>query len=371
MTEGEAMMPPDMAKDQVDARATLKDVARLARVHPGTASRALNVETRALVNGETAERVLAAAEQLGYRPNPIARGLKTSRSYTVGVLIPDLTNPLFPPIVRGIQDRLEEAAYTPLIANTDNDPDRELADFEAMRARRVDGLITATARRDHRLPAAFDDLDFPVVLVNRRLEDGVRPSVVGDDRNGVRLAVAHLVALGHRRIAHLAGPQELSTGNLRMEGYMDSMRAAGIEPDPELVMVSDAFVESEGERLCNELLDRQAEVTAIVAGNDLMALGCYDAFIARGIECPAQISVVGFNDMPFAAWFNPPLTTVRLPHYEIGTRAAELLLERLRDSADRAAPGDARARVHCPRLDRAAALLLAPALLAGLHPGPN
>jgi LacI family transcriptional regulator len=333
MSEDEATMAPPTANDQGDARATLKDVARLAGVHPGTVSRALNVETRSLVNVETAERVLAAADQLGYRPNPIARGLKTKRSYTVGVLIPDLTNPLFPPIVRGIQDRLEEAAYTPLIANTDNDADRELADFEAMRARRVDGLITATARRDHGLPAGLEDLDFPVVLVNRRLEDGARPSVVGDDRNGVRLAVEHLVSLGHRRIAHLAGPQELSTGHLRMQGYMESMRAAGIEPDPELVLVSNAFVESEGERLCNELLNRQVEVTAIVAGNDLMALGCYEAFVAREIECPAQISIVGFNDMPFAAWFNPPLTTVRLPHYEIGFRAAELLLERLRDAA--------------------------------------
>src|SRR5919109_2209007 len=143
------MMAAQMERTATGARVTLKDVARLAGVHAGTASRALNVETRALVNEDTAQRVLAAAERLGYRANPIARGLKTSRSYTVGVLIPDLTNPLFPPIVRGIQDRLEEAAYTPLIANTENDPDRERADFEAMRARHVDGLITATARRDH------------------------------------------------------------------------------------------------------------------------------------------------------------------------------------------------------------------------------
>src|ERR687891_1860107 len=107
---------------------TLRDVARAARVHPGTVSRALNAETRTLVNEETAERVLRAADELGYRPNPIARGLKTNRSYTVGVLIPDLMNPLFPPIVRGIQDRLEEAGYTPLIANTENDPERELLD---------------------------------------------------------------------------------------------------------------------------------------------------------------------------------------------------------------------------------------------------
>jgi LacI family transcriptional regulator len=324
-------MREPMTKNGTRERVTLKDVARLAGVHPGTASRALNVETRALVNEDTAQRVLAAAEELGYRPNPIARGLKTSRSYPVGVLIPDLTNPLFPPIVRGIQDRLEEAAYTPLIVNTDNDPDRERADFEAMRARQVDGMITATARRDHGLPPGLEGVSLPVVLVNRRLEDGARPSVVADDRMGVRQAVQHLVSLGHRRIAHLAGPQELSTGYLRRQGFEAAIRSAGIQPDPELVLTSSAFIESEGERLCNELLDRESGVTAIVAGNDLMALGCYDAFIARGIACPGEISVVGYNDMPFAGWFDPPLTTVRLPHYEIGSRAAELLLEHLRD----------------------------------------
>src|SRR4051794_41382752 len=132
---------------------TLRDVARAARVHPGTVSRALNAETRGLVNEETAERVMRAAAELGYRPNPIARGLKTNRSYTIGVLIPDLTNPLFPPIVRGIEDRLGQAGYTSLIANTENDPERERLDVMALRARQVDGFITATARLDHELLA--------------------------------------------------------------------------------------------------------------------------------------------------------------------------------------------------------------------------
>jgi len=322
-------MAPPMRTSRSADRATLKDVAALAGVHPGTASRAINEDTRPLVNAETARRVLAAADELGYRPNPIARGLKTSRSYTVGVLIPDLTNPLFPRIVRGIQDRLEEAAYTPLIANTDNDPDRERADIEAMRARHVDGLITATAHREDDLPVA--DSELPVVLVNRRHELGTRPSVVADDRLGVKLAVDHLISLGHRRIAHLAGPQDLSTGYLRLQGFREALEAAGLELAPELVLAGSAFVESEGQRLCNELLDRDLGATAIFAANDLMALGCYDAFVARGISCPDQISVVGYNDMPFATWFDPPLTTIHLPQYEIGERAAELLLERLRD----------------------------------------
>src|SRR4051794_39560028 len=170
-------------------RVTLRDVARVAGVHPGTASRALNEETRALVNEETARRVLKAAEELGYRPNPIARGLKTNRSYTVGVLIPDLTNPLFPPILRGIEDCLVTAGYTALTANTDNDPERELLAPQPMRARQGDGIIAAPARRDHRLHDALLEAGIELVLVNRRQEELPVSSATADDRLGMRLAV--------------------------------------------------------------------------------------------------------------------------------------------------------------------------------------
>ena len=309
--------------------ATLRDVARLAAVHPGTVSRALNPETRRLVNEDTLRRVLEAAATLDYRPNRMARGLKTNQSFTVGVLVPDLTNPLFPPIVRGIQDRLEQAGYTPLIANTDNDRARERNDFEAMRARQVDGVITATARLDHDVLDEMAAAGLPIVLVNRRLEDGALPSATVDDHEGALLAVEHLAALGHTRIAHLGGPQEASTGHARYEGFRDGMAKAGLEVDPKLLRFGSAFTEPEGERLCRELVAGGTRPTAIVAGNDLMALGCYDVFAAHGLRCPGDVSVVGFNDMPFSERFNPPLTTVRIPHYEIGSAAAELLLERL------------------------------------------
>jgi LacI family transcriptional regulator len=309
--------------------ATLRDVARLAAVHPGTVSRALNPETRRLVNEDTLRRVLEAAATLEYRPNPMARGLKTNRSYTVGVLVPDLTNPLFPPIVRGIQDRLEQAGYTPLIANTDNDPARERNDFEAMRARQVDGVITATARLEHGVLDEMAAAGLEIVLVNRRLDDGALPSATVDDHEGAQLAVEHLVGLGHTRIAHLGGPQAVSTGHARYRGFADGMARAGLAVDPELVRFGSAFTEPEGERLCRELVAAGAQPTAIVAGNDLMALGCYDVFAAHGIDCPGDISVIGFNDMPFAERFNPPLTTIGIPHYEIGAAAAELLLDRL------------------------------------------
>jgi LacI family transcriptional regulator len=313
------------------ARATLRDVARLADVHPGTASRALNEQTRSLVNDETARRVLEAAEELGYRPNPIARGLKTNRSYTIGVLIPDLTNPLFPPILRGIEDRLDEAGYTPLIANTDNDPDRERTDWQAMRAPQVDGIVAATARRDHELLDEVVGAGTPLVLVNRRTTDGRVPSATADDPRGIALAVEHLARAGHKRIAHIAGPLQLSTGLDRYEGFREAMRAASLQPDPDLIAVSKAFTELEGARTCRELLDRGGAMTAIVAANDLIALGCYDVFAERGIRCPGEISLTGFNDMPFADRFSPPLTTIRIPHYEIGAAAAELMLELLQD----------------------------------------
>jgi len=320
-----------MSNAKPGAAVTLRDVARVAGVHPATVSRALNEETRALVNEETARRVLKAAETLGYQPNPIARGLKTNRSYTIGVLIPDLTNPLFPPILRGIEDLLETAGYTPLTANTDNDPERELLDLQTMRARQVDGIIAATARRDHRLHDALLEAGLELVLVNRRQEELPVSSATADDRLGMRLAVEHLLSLGHKRIAHLAGPLDYSTGLDRHDSFLETMRSAGIEPDPELVLVSEAFTESEGARLCGELMDRGRDFTAVAAANDLLALGCLDVFAERGRQCPEEISVVGFNDMHFAARFQPPLTTIHIPHYEIGKAAGELMLERLQE----------------------------------------
>ena len=315
------------------ATVTIRDVARLAEVHPGTVSRALNEQTRALVNEETAERVLRVAEELGYQPNPIARGLKTNRSYTVGVLIPDLTNPLFPPIMRGIEDRLGGAGYTALIVNTDNDAARERSQMDAMRARQVDGFIAATARLDTELLADVAAGGAPMVLVNRSLEDGSLPAVTVDDRRGIRLAVNHVAELGHTRLGHVGGPQNLSTGHLRYLGFREAVIDLGLDARAEQVAFADAFTEAQGRRACDELLDRAPGVTAIVAANDRLAIGCYDALEARGLACPEDVSVTGFNDMPFVDRLRPPLTSVRVPQREIGTVAADLLLSQLSDGS--------------------------------------
>jgi LacI family transcriptional regulator len=313
---------------------TIRDVARLAEVHPGTVSRALNEQTRALVNQETAERVLRAADQLGYRVNPIARGLKTNRSFQVGVLIPDLTNPLFPPIVRGIEDRLERAGYTALIVNTDNDPHRERGQIEAMRARQVDGLIAATARLDVEPLAEAVAAGLPLVLVNRSFEDGSMAAVTVDDRVGIGLAVEHVAGLGHAAIGHVAGPQNVSTGHRRHLGFLEAMRACGLTVDTARVAYAERFTESEGRAACASVLEARPRVTAIVAANDRLAMGCYDALSAAGLRCPEDVSIVGFNDMPFVDRLRPPLTTIRVPQREIGTSAADLLLGQLADDPD-------------------------------------
>jgi LacI family transcriptional regulator len=326
------MSPVEQHRARVREPVTLRDVAAAAGVHTATASRALNPDTRKLVNADTARRVLDVATDLGYRPNPIARGLKTSRSYTIGVVVPDLRNPLFPPIARGIEERLEPAGYTSLLANTDNDPEREQLSFDALRARQVDGYITASARREHPLLQELAANGRPLVLVNRATDDDALPSVVPDDSDGMRQAVAHLAALGHRRVAHLAGPFELSTGVHRHEGFVQGMRAAGLTVEHDLVAAGSLFTEAEGARQCRELLERARDFTAVLAGNDLLALGCLDALRDAGLECPRDVSVVGFNDMDWSKRFSPPLTTVRVPHHRLGIAAADLLLERLADA---------------------------------------
>ena len=236
---------------------TLRDVARRSGVHPATASRALNPATRMLVSEETAGRVLSAAAALGYRPNTVARSLRTRRSHTIGVLIPDLTNPLFPPIVRGLEDRLAADGYVALIGNTDSDDDREQMVFELMRARHVDGFVLATATVHNRVLAAAAQAGLLVVLVNRLSEEFSFPSVSVDNERGIRLAVGHLAGLGHRRIACVAGPQDTSTGRDRLHGFQAAIQAAGLPADPALITHSAAFSIEEGYRCTRELLGQR------------------------------------------------------------------------------------------------------------------
>lgn len=308
---------------------TLRDVALKAGVHSSTVSRVLNPKTRDMVSRELTLKVTKAAEALVYHMNPFARSLKTNRSCTIGVLIPDLTDPLFPPIIRGIESALIQSGYTAILANSDNDPERERSSLQAMKARKVDGLILATAHRSDKLVQQCLSEGIPLVLINRLLDNHAVPSVINDDASGVRMAVDHVAELGHRRIAHVAGPQNLSTGYGRLTGFVTAMRARGLDADDDAIAIADTFTESAGRQAAFRLLQGGRDFTAIVTAGDMMALGCYDAIAELGIRCPDDISITGFNDVPFADKFSPPLTSLRIPHGEMGVEAARLLLRML------------------------------------------
>jgi LacI family transcriptional regulator len=307
---------------------TIKDVAHAAGVHVSTVSRALNPATRHLISDEIAARVDSVAQQLGYARNTIASSLRTRRSMTVGVLIPDITNPLFPPILRGIEDVLG-VEFTAIVTNTDNDAERAAIGARRLLARSVDGLILATARRRDPLIEELAGADVPLVLVNRTSDHGNVSAVVADDAQGIRLVVEHLVALGHRRIAHLAGPQDLSTGATRQRAFRDAVRPARTDGEEPRIAAARAYSIAEGARLAEQLLRAEPGLTAILAANDLLALGVYEAAAALGRAVPGELSVTGFNDMPFVDRLSPPLTTVRIQSYAMGAEAARLLLQRL------------------------------------------
>jgi LacI family transcriptional regulator len=312
-------------------KVSLADVAREVGVHPGTASKALNPATRFRVSAPTARRVLAAAERLGYHPNTLARGLRTRQSYSIGLIIPDLTNPLFPPIARGVEEVLGDSAYTLLVVNTDNDSRRQERQIAALRARQCDGFIVATAHRDDPFVEQAAEQQLPMVLVNRVTDARLVPAVAGDETQAVTEAVDHLVRLGHRRIAHVAGPQELSTGFGRYRAFLDAIGRNQLAGADCPVAFAGAYSEHAGVAAMRELLARPAHATAVVAGNDLLALGCLDGLDERDLRCPQDVSVVGFNDIPMMSRTSPSMTTIQLPKREIGVEAARLLLDRIAD----------------------------------------
>lgn len=305
-------------------------MARDAGVHPATASRALNPAVRGEVSAVTVQRVRRSAERLGYVPNTLARGLRTSRSYVAALVIPDITNALFPPIVRGAEQVLTGAGFTLVLTDTNNAVEVERSQIASMRAHGVDGFIVATARWHDRLLDELAAEGFPTVLVNRRCSTSELPFVGGDDQQGVRLCVDHLVALGHRDIVHLAGPADTSTGRERAHAFRAAMRDHGL-PARNTVVECAAYTEQAGAEGASRLLKRRAPFTAVVAANDLVALGVIGELGRSGLECPRDYSITGFNDLAFMDKLTPPLTTVRVPFTEMGAHAARRLLEWIAD----------------------------------------
>lgn len=299
---------------------TIRDVAAAAGVSPSTVSRALTMP--GLVNAQTRERVQAAADRLAYSPNRAARGLITGRTGNLGLVVPDLSNPFFAGIAKGIQTRAREQDHAVFVADTDEDPAAE-ARVAAALGRQVDGLILCSARMSDaelRTIGARSRL----VLLNRRVPDV--PAVTVANADGMRQAVAHLAALGHRRVAFVAGPASSWSNTERSAGLV----AAAAESRVELLQTGHFAPQFSGGVAAADLVVASG-ATAVIAYNDVVALGLLSRLAARGIRVPDDVSVVGCDDIPMSSMTHPALTTVQLPKEQAGRAGVDLLLSLLRD----------------------------------------
>lgn len=314
---------------RTNSRITIADVAAAAGVHPSTVSRVLSAGGTSSIATATARRVTKAAERLGYRPSALARSLRLRRTLTLGMLVPDITNPFFSSIIKGAEDAARERGYNLILCNTEDLPEREASYLAVLRERQVDGLLIASSRMGNATITGLRREQFPFVLLNRSAHAAGDLAVLVDNRAGAETVVAHLAALGHRRVAHIAGPSSTTTGAERWAGFTDAARAHGLATDKRLLIEAEAFSEAAGYAATRTLLARGNALTAIFAANDLIAIGALAAIREAGLRVPDDISIVGFNDIPLAGLLEPALTTVRVPQLEMGRGAAELLVARL------------------------------------------
>jgi LacI family transcriptional regulator len=313
---------------------TLADVAEAAGVDVSTVSRVLNGQVRHRVSDSTRERVIEAARRLAYRPNALARGLRTSRTYTLGIALPDAAHPELDGIVGGAARAAAEQGYAMVLAQAE--PTRRASEVVVPRRARLDGLLIATAE-DEAAPAASRHVDggAPCVVLNRRSR-GVAHAVSFDDEAAARMATEHLLELGHRRIALLAGRPGGWRASRRLAGFAAALGQAGLASDPRLVAATASDVGS-GESAMRTLLARRPHPTAVVAASSALAAGALRALRAAGLAVPADVSVVGVHDGAVADLLSPALTTVRLPSRELGAGAARGLIDLLEGRVERVA----------------------------------
>ena len=302
---------------------TIRDVARRAGVSLQTISRVLN--GKAEVSPETRERILHVIRELDYRPSTQARGLATRKTYALALVIPDISNPFFADVTRGVEDEARARGYNVFLLSSDEDPAKELDCAALARQYRADGIILCSPRLDEAGLRQLVSRLGSVVLVNREIEGEPVPCVLVDNARGGYEATRHLLALGHRRIGIIVGPTRTVSGRQRFVGYQRALGEYGVDVDPALVAPGLPRVDSL-ERVVVGMLGQPRPPTAIFAYNDLVAAMAVAECIGRGLRVPDDISVVGFDGVQLASLVNPPLTTLEIPRHELGRSAVRMLL---------------------------------------------
>ena len=309
---------------------TSKDIARKLKISQSTVSRALRGDPR--VAPDTMARVLEAARQMNYTPNLAARSLITRRTGTIGVVVADITNPFYPELLEVLHNELALGGFRTILFNerTDASVEQHLGDL--VNGAAVDGLVYVSATLGAPLPGR-SGRDIPIVLVNRYVDSLQADTVVADNHRGGRLVAEAMVELGHRRIALIAGPENTTTSRDRESGFREELRARGVRFDETLRRVGQ-FSHHSGYQWCLDLLAAEPRPTAVFAANDVIAFGALDAARRVGVRVPAELSIVGFDDIDMAGWEGFDLTTVRQPLAEMGRAAAKLVAERIASARD-------------------------------------
>jgi LacI family transcriptional regulator len=308
-------------------RVTMRDVAQTAGVSVNTVSRALAGKPD--VSPETRAKVLEVAQELDYRPNRLARGLRSNKTEIIGVIVGDIANPFFSTVVQGMGKRAKDLGYGLILQDTGEDYENEEEAVRIMQYEQVDGILLTPAQTDNRSVKMLQELGIQFVLVARYFADIDTDFVVADDAQGGYLATAHLIERGHKRVAFVNGPSYNSSAKERLEGYTRALREHGIAPDPNLIRTC-ALTMEDGYACAREILAQaRLRPTAFFAFSDFVALGIMQALKEEGIKVPRDMAVVGYDDIAFASCLEVPLTTVRMPKREMGEKALEILVEKL------------------------------------------
>lgn len=305
---------------------TIHDVARMAEVSPSTVSHVIN-KTR-YVSPATRERVQKAMEALNYQPNRLARSLRARQTHTLGVLLPNSANPFFAEVLLGIEAACFDLGYNIILGNANDDPQRELFYLEVLLSKQVDGILLVSTGGYGEALEILERHDAPVIMVDRWPGALQIDAVLTDNEGGGLLATRYLLSLGHRRIGCITGPSLLTPSAARVTGYRRALREAGLEVDETLIVGGD-FQHQSGYRACQQLLALPEPPTAIFVCNDMMAVGALCAVHEAGLSVPADVSVIGFDDISLASYTVPRLTTIAQPSYEMGRIAVERLIQRL------------------------------------------
>lgn len=330
-----------MAHSALRNRVTRNDVAALARVAPSTVSYVINNGPRP-VSVEAREQVLKAIAKLGYHPSDVARSLRTRRTQTIGLIIPEITNPYYGEMVQAVEEASFKHGYTVILCHSGHVREREMAYSQVLRSKQVDGVIFLPVTPDLGPVHSLTRAGIQVVILERVVPG--YPSIVADEQHAGYLATRHLLDLGHRRIGCIVLAEDSTSSTARAEGYRSALLEAGILPKKQWIVESE-YGYAAGEMAAHEFLKVSRPPTAVVAHNDLMAIGAMKAFGDAGLKIPSDVSVVGFDDIAAASYVQPGLTTIAYPKRQMGREAVEILLNLL-GSKEKTIPGTLKLTVN-------------------------